>query len=374
VSVSSFFNESTEQSKVKTEIVAKYFVAWAKVVIASTKQRDGKIGYVDLFAGPGRYQDGTKSTPLLILEEAIKEPNLRKMIVTAFSDADPENVQSLKNAINTLPNINTLKNKPQVYTEIVNDKVAVIFNSIKLIPSLTFLDPWGYKGLSTQLINSVIKDWGCDCIVFFNYNRINMGLGNDLVKEHMNALFGIERAATLRTELTSSVTPPERERKILKALSDSLKDLGGDFVLPFRFRGEQGERISHHLVFVTKHIKGYNIMKDIMANASSNHYQGVPSFEYSPIEEIQPHLFLPDSPIDYLKRDISHIFAGKSISVIELYNKHNVGTNYIKKNYKQALMQLEQEGKVLTNPTYDKRKKNTLADIVQVTFPSKEIR
>jgi three-Cys-motif partner protein len=296
------------------------------------------------------------------------------MIVTAFSDADPENVQSLKNAINTLPNINTLKNKPQVYTEIVNDKVAEIFNSIKLIPSLTFLDPWGYKGLSTQLINSVIKDWGCDCIVFFNYNRINMGLSNDLVKEHMDALFGKERAATLRTELTSSLTPPEREKKILKALSDSLKDLGGDFVLPFRFRGEQGERISHHLVFVTKHIKGYNIMKDIMANASSNHYQGVPSFEYSPIEEIRPHLFLPDSPIDNLKRDISRIFVGKSISVIELYNKHNVGTNYIKKNYKQALMQLEQEGKVLMNPTSDRRKKNTLADNVKVTFPSKEIR
>lgn len=29
---------------------------------------------------------------------------------------------------------------------------------------------------------------GCDRIVFFDYNRINMGLGNEAVKEHMDAL------------------------------------------------------------------------------------------------------------------------------------------------------------------------------------------
>ena len=60
-----------------------------------------------------------------------------------------------------------------------------------------FVDPWGYKGLSLRLINSVLKDWACECIFFFNYNRINMGLGNDAVKEHMDALFGEERAAEL---------------------------------------------------------------------------------------------------------------------------------------------------------------------------------
>jgi three-Cys-motif partner protein len=370
---SSFFNESTEQSKVKAEIVAKYLWAWAKVVIPSTKVRNSKIAYIDLFAGPGRYKDGTKSTPILVLERAINDPDMRNMLVTIFSDADPTNAQSLENAINSLPNINTLKNKPQVYIEIVDEKVVEIFNSIKMIPSLTFLDPWGYKGLSNQLINSVIKDWGCDCIVFFNYNRINMGLNNENVKRHMNALFGEERAAKLRSELRS-LSPPVREKTILNYLSITLKELGGDFVLPFRFRGGQGERISHHLVFVTKHIRGYDIMKEIMANASSSHYQGIPSFEYSPVEEKKPHLLFANSPLDDLQKDLTTVFAGKSLSVLELYNTHNVGTCYIKRNYKQALIQLEGQGTVIMNPPSDKRKKNTLADGVNVTFLSKEIR
>ena len=44
----------------------------------------------------------------------------------------------------------------------------------------------------------MLKDWGCDCVFFFNYNRISMGLGNEVVEEHMDALFGKERAEKLR--------------------------------------------------------------------------------------------------------------------------------------------------------------------------------
>src|SRR5208283_3028831 len=62
-----FFEESGEQSLIKATIVAKYFWAWAKVIIATQKKygRD-RIGYVDLFCGPGRYKDGSFSTPILV--------------------------------------------------------------------------------------------------------------------------------------------------------------------------------------------------------------------------------------------------------------------------------------------------------------------
>ncbi len=53
-----FFEESREQSQIKFRIVAKYFWAWAKVIIPSAKNRGGRIAYIDLFAGPGWYRDG----------------------------------------------------------------------------------------------------------------------------------------------------------------------------------------------------------------------------------------------------------------------------------------------------------------------------
>jgi len=73
-----FFDEQLEQSQVKTAIVSKYFLAWAKVITGYLKDRkDKRIAYVDLFAGPGRYKDGAKSTPIFILEQAVAEPMLR---------------------------------------------------------------------------------------------------------------------------------------------------------------------------------------------------------------------------------------------------------------------------------------------------------
>ena len=74
----SFFNESKERSQVKTKIVEKYFWAWAKVIISVVKKRKkNKIGYVDLFAGRGRYEDGTDSTPILILKKASEDDDIR---------------------------------------------------------------------------------------------------------------------------------------------------------------------------------------------------------------------------------------------------------------------------------------------------------
>ena len=86
MSTDRFFEESQEQSAVKTAIVSKYFWSWAKVIMAQVRTRkDPKIAYLDLFAGPGRYKDGTQSTPLLILEKAIADAEMSQMLVASRS-------------------------------------------------------------------------------------------------------------------------------------------------------------------------------------------------------------------------------------------------------------------------------------------------
>ena len=237
----SFFDESKEQSLVKTAIVAKYFGAWARVIISAQKRyperSNGKIAYIDLFAGPGRYKDGTESTPLLVLQTAISDRDLGQRLVTIFNDKDESNCHSLESAIAALPGVDTLKYRPCIMNQEVGTQIVSRFQQMRLVPTLFFVDPWGYKGLSLQLVNAVVKDWGCDCIFFFNYNRINMGLNNEAVEDHMNALFGQQRADTLRARL-SLLTPNERELAIVEEICEALKAMGGHFVLPFRFKNE----------------------------------------------------------------------------------------------------------------------------------------
>lgn len=375
----SFFDEQKEQSLIKARIVEKYFWVWAKVIIATVKKKppaERKIAYIDLFAGPGRYKDGSKSTPIKVLETAIADPDMREMLVSIFNDADTNNVSSLQESVNSITDVKTLKYPPVIMNQEIGGNIVKTFAENKLVPTLFFVDPWGYKGLSLQLINSVVKNWGCDCLFFFNYNRINMGLNNKYVTEHMDALFGKVGADELRQKIEmqgDKLTPEDRELMIVEAICGALKELGGKYVLPFRFKHEIQRRTSHHLIFVSTHVKGYEIMKEIMAKESSEKIQGVASFEYNPATLREPLLFELTKPLDELGDMLLSQFSGKVITMEEIYNQHHIGKPYIKKNYKTMLGSLESQGLVLADPPATKRRKAkgeiTFADSVKVTFP-----
>jgi|SRR5579871_321686 len=92
-----FFDEQSEQSQIKAATVSKYFTAWAKIITSYLKGagNDTSIQYIDLFAGPGRYKDGAKSTPVLILEQAVADPLFRENLITIFNDKDDANTSTL---------------------------------------------------------------------------------------------------------------------------------------------------------------------------------------------------------------------------------------------------------------------------------------
>jgi len=368
-----FFDEQLEQSLVKSTIVSKYFDVWSKVIIQTQKnfpKYSQKVAYIDLFAGPGRYKDGTTSTPVKILTTAINDPDLKDRLVCIFNDKDGLNSKELEKAIADIPYINTMKFAPDVWNQEVGDQIVKKFETISLIPTLFFVDPWGYKGLSLRLVNSVVKDWGCDAIFFFNYNRINMGLNNSNVEEHMNALFGEERCNKLREKLNGK-KPKIRELLIIEELCLALKDYGSAYVLPFRFKNSKGEKTSHHLIFVSKNFKGYELMKDIMAKESTNHNQGVPSFAYDPADKLpeQTLLFKLSRPLDDLKEQLVKEFAGQKITMHRIYEKHNVDTPYIKKNYKSVLMELYDKKEIeAISKTGKPPKPNSFGDEIIVTF------
>ncbi len=366
-----FFDESSEQSRVKAAIVSDYFWAWAKVILPSIRNKaDRRLAYIDLFAGPGRYKDQTLSTPLLVLNKAIEDPIMRSHLATWFNDSDVDHASQLRAEIAALPGIARLAFQPQIEAECVGQNIIQRIATWKGIPTLLFVDPWGYKGLSLGLINSVLKNWGCDCIFFFNYNRINAGLNNLVVKSHMDAIFGVDRANKLRTKL-ATLTPGERETAIVEELAQALKDLGARFVLPFCFKNEGGKRTSHHLIFATKHPRGYEIMKGIMAVHSSEEHQGVPSFGYCPASSIHPLLFELNRPLSDLEGMLRDEFEGRTVTMKEVFELHNVGRPYIARNYKSVLASLEEKQVIQAFPSRDQRRKGTFGDGVRVVFPKK---
>ena len=332
-----------------------------------------RIAYIDLFAGPGRYKSGADSTPVMIVKKAIADPQLKQSLVCIFNDKDDANIESLKSTLAGIEGIETLKHQPLIRHGEVGEEVVADFESMKLVPTLSFIDPWGYKGMSIQLINSVIKDWGCDCFFFFNYGRVNAGLANDFVEDHMDKLFGKALADNLRTKLAAEAsTSDERESFIVEAMSSALKQMSGKgrFVLPFRFRSEQGTRTTHHLFFVTKHFKGYDLMKQVMNKHCTSQHEGSVNFEFNPADKRQPSLYALQRPLDELGPMLLEDFAGQTLGIDAIYEKHSVGTPYLKADYRKMLCDLERDGKITMDQPCPPRKKGTLAPHVLVSFPT----
>ena len=197
-----------------------------------------------------------------------------------------------------------------------------------------------------------------------------MGLNNDKVEAHMNALFGNNRCDILREKIKSK-GKNERELIIIEELCQALKTYGSRYVLPFRFKDSKGRKTSHHLIFVSKNPKGYGIMKDIMAKESTNSNQGVPSFAYDPADFLpeQTLLFKLSRPLDDLKDRLLEKFSGRTLSMIRIYEEDNIDTPYIKKNYKDALVYLFENRKIeALSKTGKPPRDGTFGDDIIVTF------
>ncbi len=375
----SFFEEQTEASEVKARIIEKYFDGWARIIVNAPTYTGRPLGYVDLYCGPGRYGDGRKSTPLLVLDKAIANLQLRDRLVTFFNDENPDYVAKLKAEIAQIPGIQNLKHRPVVTCSPVSPSTTQPIAHHGPIATFTFIDPFGYTGLTRQLISDVTKNWGSDCVFFFNYNRINQALVNDAFVKHMQALFGQQIADELYGRLNEisnaggGRVPQQRESLILDRLAHTISQVSGPYVLPFMFR--KGTRTSHSIVFVTKHPLGYQVMKDIMYKESTSHDGGIASLGYSDADKNTPYLNMFAFAWEDFKTALCAKYAGQALRMTDIHRLHNVGTPYIARNYKKALTELEREGRIFALPAAADRPNGaggrTFGDKVLVTFPAR---
>lgn len=355
-----FFESPSEQSKIKAKIVVSYFAAWTKVM------RDHwsptiPIKYIDLFCGPGIYKDGTKSVPLFLIEKVLEDPKLSQRMTFTFNDRDEKNIENLKATISNIPHIENLSDriKYSTYTVDFNFERRIVIP--KNIPVLSFVDPFGYKGITRGLISKLIENNGSDCIFFFNYNRINMALSsNTKFDEYLAGIFGVEKTALLKEQL-APLSPSEREPIVLDAIISVLRQNAGKYVLPFKFYANEMRRTSHFIIFVSKHPQGGKIMKDIMYANSAKDIDGVATFEFKDSHNFNnefEQLSMFNRPLQSLCDDLYDQYKGTKISVQFLCNRYacDVSNYFVPKNVKDALRRLEVQDKIVvygrTRKTY----------------------
>lgn len=362
-----FFEKQTPSSKIKASIISEYFPSYCNIITKIHKPKE--IRYIDLFAGPGIYEDGNPSTPILIARGCNKSDFLRQNVRMYFNDNEYKEALE-HNFYKEFPK-GTFAHEPFFADRTVGEAGKItdflckstMNNNKNDYPSLLFIDPFGYKGIETTVLSQFLSYWGNEIFLFVNTKRIHPALENDKFEPLMKDLFPstLEQMRQNR-KYTSSV--PERLQLIIDSLGQEYETILKNkvYYTAFKFQEEDSEATSHYILHFTKGKKGFDLIKTIyndFANVGTI-FDGINTYTFD-AKKIDSHdieLFDTDSEnIDKLKNELFEIYTTKEISAHNLYEEHHPRCLYSRSHYTLALRRLVDEGKLTATYTDDKEHK-----------------
>lgn len=369
-----FFEKQTVSSRIKASIVSEYFPSYSKIIVR--KYTPKAVRYIDLFAGPGIYNDNNPSTPILIAKHCEKDVELKDNVWLIFNDNYYS--EELKNNFEREFNGKTFKHKPHFGKSTVGENPEITKflisntqngNGKNEYPSLLFIDPFGYKGIETKVLAEFLKYWGNEIFLFVNTKRINPALENDKFESLMIDLFPTT-FQKIKQDRRFKSTVAQRLNLIIDSLGNEYKNiLGGKlYYTAFKFQEEDVDATSHYILHLTKGSRGYDLIKTIyndFANVGTV-FDGVNTYTFDAKtygKEVNELFDLKSINIDKLKDELYTAYKGNSLTAFDLFEIHhikNTSAPYSRSHYTEALRRLVSENKLISEFTDSRQHKVTV--------------
>ncbi len=360
-----FFESQTASSLVKAKIVSEYFPKYCRIL---GKTHAGKFRYIDLFSGPGKYQNGNLSTPLLVGKAISRDLNLKDRVEFLFNDKNKDFANSLRDNFESEFPKGTFGCSQFFRDQAVGenpgiDKYLIDIGSSKgeKVPTLLFFDPFGYKGMKTETLAKFMRGFGNELFLFLNTKRVNPALDNEKFSELMETIFP-KNFQKLKEEKRYGANPRERLIFILENLKVEFEAILGRkvYMTPFRFQEEDSTATSHFILHFTKHHRGLDLIKQIYHEFDNVEAvldkNGTYTFDAKKINKGDSCLTLElgDSNVTNLADILCKSFKGARLSSKKLYEDHHpiAGSGaYSRTHYQEALRLLVREEKVIATFT-----------------------
>lgn len=369
--IDDFFDGKRPWSVIKDQVLRSYLPSY----LAKVNKLGRLILIVDGFAGPGKFEDGSEGSPLIICASA--EKFVRGKYRAFFINKDRKHHEQLTS---TLKGANLLET---VATPILGDTVEILPDLRRAIRDHTvflYLDPFGPTGSPFSLLEPFLtrdKRVSTEIVLMVHMPIVHRLAARNAVLEGREYDTLIQQYHMTLTEtfggeywkpimFDDQLLPEAREFRLINAYEKKL----GQY-LPFvgscPVRASEHERIKYFIVFASRHPDAMILMNDSMAQAYSKRMHEVAVagtfFEKTDWQNERSVTGLREAILSLLASN-----PGLSRKDLWLKIVQDNFMRYLEKEYRQTVQQLIDEGSLMS-PT--PRKTKRLNDECQLFVLSK---
>lgn len=350
-------------TEAKHAILRKYLNAWLPII---TKW-NGRVLYIDGFAGPGEYAGGKDGSPIIAIKAVLEhKTQIKSQIRMLFIEEDKDRCEYLKQKIGLL------KSPENIAIDCIcakfGETLTGIFKYIdeqkaRLSPAFVFIDPFGFTEIPFTLIKRIMENQKCEVLITFMYEEINRFISDNKLWDSLVETFGTDKWKQVIPE-----QDPKRRVELLHTIyKEQLEQEAGiKFVRSFKMVNKVN-KTDYFLFFGTNHLTGLKKMKEAMWRVDKG---GSFQFSDATYNPSQPVLFEPEPNYNQLKKIILREFRGKYVSIHELENFILTQTSFRETHYKKQIlipMEKTQPPEIEVQCT-GKRKKHTFTPKCVVKF------
>lgn len=247
-----------EQTVAKHLVLKSYLNGWFPIL----GSWNGRLLFIDGFAGPGEYTGGEPGSPLIALDCVRRHKELGKLsgveVVLLCIELESDRAKHLENRLKReqLP----ADTSYEVLRGTFDDNMSSLLDYIEeqnsaLAPAFVMIDPFGVKGSRMDLIGRILQNNRSECMISFMYEPIRRFRDQPEFELHLNELFGTEK-----WQKCFDMTEKNESKLYLHGLfKKQLKEHGAQHVVFF----ELWNRNKHvyTIYFASGSPKGCNLMK-----------------------------------------------------------------------------------------------------------------
>lgn len=346
-----FFQRKKPWSQYKDMILEYYLKPYLSKVCSMGKS----VVVFDCFAGPGRFEDGTDGSPLIIAKAIRQIADKGKTVSAIFIEEKKRYFKLLQTTVKDYQDI--CYTKHESFEDSAKEIAKIGHNSNVFV----YIDPYGIKSLHFDILAEIYANIakGSSVEVLLNFNASSLvrnGLAalkcnqqdeNEELPDMTMTPSDIDAVAGgdyWRDIVTSNFSFAEKEEQCVVAYMRMMKKYF-DEVCCYSIKEKNDKIPKYHLLFGSRHEDAFILMNDAICNARdkflSKHYVEGKLIDMRAEDEIHDPQRLQQAIFDSLTKSMTR-------KKLILCAMHKVFAEYKDSEYKRMINILLKDGRILS--------------------------